>query len=238
MADGPVANLPPGFDAYAGYTNVSGIGRTYPAVVAKYPNAHHLSITTDGAAALCADVESGAMSDWRGYPVGYCAVSNVNSLVARYGRPTKLWTAHYDPRFGSHICGPKTCNYGGNLVTAADGTQWTDHGSADWDESILLDDFFILQPQPTPTGGPDVLIASTPSGKGYYIVKPDGAVEAFGDAQYHGGVNNAGPGGSSALPAGATITGVSVCPTGGYWLIASDGNVYAFGGAPYYGNAV
>ena len=30
MVDGPVANLPPGFDAYAGYVNRSGIGITYP----------------------------------------------------------------------------------------------------------------------------------------------------------------------------------------------------------------
>jgi len=145
MADGPVANLPPGMDAYAGYTNVSGIGQTYPGVVAKYPNAKHLSITTDGVAALCADVEKGAMTEWTGYPYGYCSVNNVNSLVARFGRPKKLWTAHYDPKIGAHICSPK-CWPG--LVTTADGTQWVDHGG--WDESLLADDFFVLNPGPFP----------------------------------------------------------------------------------------
>ena len=137
MADGPVANLPPGLPAYAGYVNKSGIGITYPQVVAKFPHAQHLSITTNGSPAMCADVESGAMSEWSGYAYGYCSVSNVNSLIAQFGRPHKLWTSHYDPRIGSHICSP-ACWPG--LVTSADGTQWVDHGG--WDESLLKDDFF------------------------------------------------------------------------------------------------
>jgi hypothetical protein len=144
MADGPVVNLPGGFDAYAGYVNRSGIGITFPGVVARFPTAAHLSITTDGAPALCADVESGAMKSWAGYPCGYCAVSNVNALVARFDRPRKLWTAHYDPALGAHICSP-ACWPG--LVTTADGTQWTDHGGV-YDQSLLCDNFFDLTPQP------------------------------------------------------------------------------------------
>lgn len=144
MADGPVANLPPGLDAYAGYVNVSGIGVTFPQVEAKFPNAHHLSITTDGHPAMCADVESGAMSDWTGYTVGYCSVSMVNTLVARFGRPRKLWTAHYDGSIGAHICSPR-CWPG--LVTTADGTQWIDH-NGQWDESLLADNFFDFLPAP------------------------------------------------------------------------------------------
>ena len=140
MADGPPTNLPAGLDAYAGYVNRSGIGITWPQVVADHPGAHLLSITTDGATAMCADVESGAMVSWAGYDYGYCSVSNVNRLIGLYGRPAKLWTAHADPAIGSHICSP-TCWPG--LVTTADGTQWTDHGGL-WDESLLADDFFTL----------------------------------------------------------------------------------------------
>lgn len=143
MGDGPVANLPAGMDAYGGYVNRSGIGITYPGVVEKFPLAKHLSFTTDGAPADCADVEKGAMSSWAFYTYGYCSVSNVNDLVARYGRPKKLLTAHQDPKFGAHICSPH-CWPG--LVTTADGTQWIDHGG--WDESLLADDFFDLAPQP------------------------------------------------------------------------------------------
>lgn len=143
MVDGPVANLPSGMDAYAGYTNRSGIGITYPEVVqlAKKENAIAFSITTDGdKVAQCADVERGAMNSWQGYSWGYCSVGMVNGLIATYGRPHKLWTAHYDPKFGAHICSPK-CWPG--LVTTADGTQWTNHGGK-YDESLLLNDFFTL----------------------------------------------------------------------------------------------
>lgn len=147
MADGPVANLPSGMNAYAGYVNRSGIGITFPQVeqLAAKEKAIAFSITTDGAPAQCADCEAGAMSDWRGYAWGYCQVSNVNAQIARYGRPQKLWTAHYDQRIGPHICSP-ACWPG--LVTTADGTQWTNHGKADWDESLLRSDFFALSPSP------------------------------------------------------------------------------------------
>ena len=144
MADGPVANLPPGLDAYAGYVDNSGIGITWPEVQ-QIPAANHLSISVWGNPAMCADIEAGAMSSWAGYDYGYCSVSAVNSLIARFGRPRKLWTAHYDPSFGAHICSP-ICWPG--LVTTADGTQWTDHGS--WDESLLADDFFGTPTPPTP----------------------------------------------------------------------------------------
>jgi hypothetical protein len=229
MADGPVGTLPAGLDAYAGYVNQSGIGITYPGVLSRFPNARHLSITTNGSVAMCADVESGAMIHWTGYEYGYCSVSNVNELVAKYGRPARLWTAHYTGT--AHICSPH-CTPG--LVTSADGTQWVDHGS--WDESLLNDNFFDLT-SPPPQGA-DMVIASTPSGNGYYIAKPDGSVDAYGDAVYHGGINNAGPGGASALVAGDACTGISVRPSGGYWLITEKGLVYGFGGAPHYGNAV
>lgn len=143
MGDGPPANLPPGLDAYAGYTDNSGIGVTYPQIVARFPAARHLSISVHGLApAECADVENGALSDWTGYTVGYCTVSNVNALVAAYGRPRKLWTAHHNDV--PHICSP-ACWPG--LVTTADGTQWTDHGGA-WDESLLVDNFFDFQTPP------------------------------------------------------------------------------------------
>lgn len=149
MVDGPVANLPPGMDAYAGYVNDSGIGITYPGAVAlaKQQNAIPFSFTTNGAWAQCADVESGAMSNWSGYSYGYCSVSRVNGLIALYGRPHKLLTAHQDPTIGKHICSP-ACWPG--LSTTADGTQWIDHDNL-YDESVLADDFFQLTPTPNPT---------------------------------------------------------------------------------------
>jgi hypothetical protein len=179
MGDGPPENIPPGLSAVAGYVNKSGIGITYPQVVAKFPNAYHLSITTNGSPAMCADVETGAMSNWTGYSYGYCSVNRVNSLIASYGRPARLWTAHYDPAIGAHICSP-ACWPG--LVTTADGTQWVDHGG--WDESLLKDDFFDLSPIPIPpteeyevtdsvvlSNGTVVSHAVTPSGHYLEIIR-------------------------------------------------------------------
>ena len=155
MGDGPVANLPAGLDAYAGYTDAGGIGITFPALTARFPNAHHLSISVHGQApAMCGDVENGALSSWAGYDYGYCSLSRVADLVSRYGRPKKLWTAHYTGV--AHICTPQACGFG--LPFGADGTQWTDHGGV-WDESLLADDFFIL-PAPAAPAAP---AASSPA---------------------------------------------------------------------------
>lgn len=136
MGDGPVANLPAGLDAYAGYDDNSGIGETYPAILT-LPARYHMSISTQpGVSANCGDVESGALSSWIGYKVGYCNLANAQGLINRDGRPDKLWTAHYTNI--PHICNP-SCGLG--FTGVADGTQWTDHGGA-WDESLLANDFF------------------------------------------------------------------------------------------------
>lgn len=163
MADGPVANLPPGFDAYAGYVDASGIGVTFPDMVARFPAARHLSISVHGMPADCADVENGAMTSWKGYTVGYCSVSSVNFLVARDGRPRKLWTAHYNHQ--PHLCSPD-CWPG--LVTTADATQWNDPGA--YDESQCADDFFDFQDPPA-KGPPVYYILETTDTNNAYLVE-------------------------------------------------------------------
>ncbi len=160
MGDGPPGNLPAGLDAYAGYTDDSGIGVTWPAIEA-LPARWHLSISVHGQApAMCGDVETGALADWSGYTVGYCAISNAQALINRYGRPRKLWTAHYDPALGAHICSP-SCGFG--FTGHADGTQWTDHGGL-WDESLLEDDFFDFLAPPVPLKEGSMYATFSPSG--------------------------------------------------------------------------
>lgn len=178
MADGPPPNLPPGFDAYGGYVNRSGIGITYPQVVAiaKLRGAIAFSITTDGSAAQCADVERGAMSSWRGYSYGYCSVANVNRNIELYGRPKKLWTSHYNSSFGAHICSP-ACWPG--LVTTADGTQWTDHSGA-YDESLLAADFFDLAPLPPPSTDKETTMQTTELSNGRLVTPAVGAGDSAG----------------------------------------------------------
>jgi len=76
---------------------------------------------------------------------------------------------------------------------------------------------------------PDVGMASTPDGKGYWIVASDGGVFTFGDAAFHGSAGN--------IHLNAPIVGMAATPDGGgYWLVASDGGVFTFGDARYFGS--
>lgn len=189
---------------------------------------------------------------WR--PVGYKSISSMGSLVAAWtaaghARSSyRLLSAHYNwggqlPGLarGQHICGPATC--GG---VQCDGTQWIDHGP--WDESLLMPDFFDATVTPPvivtpPSSGPTfpsgaavttpttVDAAHTPSGKGYWEVRSDGSVFSYGDAQYKGGANTAGP-------LNAPIVGIAAHPSGdGYWLVGADGGIFSYGSVGYYGSA-
>ena len=68
---------------------------------------------------------------------------------------------------------------------------------------------------------PIVGIASTPDGRGYWLVASDGGVFSFGDASFYGSM------GSTALD--KPIVGMASTPDGhGYWLAASDGGRVQF----------
>jgi hypothetical protein len=59
-------------------------------------------------------------------------------------------------------------------------------------------------------------------------VSSDGAVGAFGDAEYRGG-------GFDPDVITGEVIGIAGRGTDGYWLFASDGGVLAFGSAEFYG---
>jgi ribosomal protein L24E len=76
---------------------------------------------------------------------------------------------------------------------------------------------------------PVVGMASTPDGKGYWLVASDGGVFTFGDAQFYGS--------AGSLNLVKPIVGIAATPDGkGYWLVASDGGVFSFGDANFYGS--
>jgi peptidoglycan hydrolase-like protein with peptidoglycan-binding domain len=85
-----------------------------------------------------------------------------------------------------------------------------------------------------PTAGlqlnkPDVGMAVTPSGQGYWIVASDGGIFSFGDAGFYGS--------TGSISLNKPIVGMAASPTGhGYWLVASDGGIFAFGDAQFYGS--
>jgi hypothetical protein len=158
-----LSQFPTNPEAVAGY--VGGHWPTYNALVAKFPNAHHLSIAVNaGQAARCLDVEPGdATPDqaptWfhthadhsHGLPVLYASASSINQVRSAMARATiprseyLLWSAHYT--FHEHICSPETCGY-----PQADATQWTDKALGhNLDQSCCQDYFFGAAPAPTPT---------------------------------------------------------------------------------------
>jgi hypothetical protein len=75
-----------------------------------------------------------------------------------------------------------------------------------------------------------VAIASTPDAGGYWLVRNDGAIYAYGDAEYEGDL--------PSLPVSVTnIVGIATTTdSDGYWLVGSDGGVYAFGDAGFEGS--
>ena len=83
---------------------------------------------------------------------------------------------------------------------------------------------------PAPKRKAGNMIASTTSGKGYWTVTGDGAVYAFGDAQYKGGPNK-----DKVLQPGTSVIGIAGKDNDGYWCEGSDGSIFAYGSAGFYG---
>jgi hypothetical protein len=73
---------------------------------------------------------------------------------------------------------------------------------------------------------PVVAAAPTPTGKGYWLLKRDGAVTALGDARYRGG----------AKKYSTRAVAIAPTPTGkGYWILARGGRVFDRGDARHFG---
>ena len=71
-------------------------------------------------------------------------------------------------------------------------------------------------------------MASTPDGKGYWMVASDGGIFSFGDAAFYGSMGG--------RPLNRPIVGMAADPaTGGYWEVASDGGIFSFN-APFFGS--
>ena len=81
----------------------------------------------------------------------------------------------------------------------------------------------------TPVSPPEVGIAPTPEGNGYFVVSSAGKVSVYGHARSAGDLS----GTSLAAP----VVAVAVDDAnGGYWLVGANGEVSPFGHAPWYGD--
>ena len=72
-------------------------------------------------------------------------------------------------------------------------------------------------------------MASSSTGKGFFLASSNGAVVGCGDAVPFVGL--------TAASLAAPVVGMAATPDGaGYWLVASDGGVFAFGDAAFHGS--
>ena len=112
------------------------------------------------------------------------------------------------------------------------GDQDADNDSAgtDFDNDSGSDSSFYGSLAGAPLNAPVVGIASTPGGRGYWLVAADGGVFSLGSAQFHGSM-----GGKSLV---GPVVAMATTPGGnGYWLAGTYGGIFSFGTAIYQGNA-
>lgn len=99
---------------------------------------------------------------------------------------------------------------GGNGSVFTDGTSYYGSSAHSWLKRAVVD------------------VASTPSGNGYWLLRSDGRVMAFGDAVKRGAVT-----GNNTRVVGMSSTSNG----GGYWMVTRSGRVLSFGNAVDYGGA-
>lgn len=79
---------------------------------------------------------------------------------------------------------------------------------------------------PRPAAPAVVGVVAGANGVGYYVLRANGEVDAYGATNY---------GSMATPPAGSTTTGIALDPTtGGYWVVSSNGTVQGFN-APFLG---
>ena len=72
-------------------------------------------------------------------------------------------------------------------------------------------------------------MASSPDGRGYWMVASDGGIFAFGDAGFYGS--------AGGIHLNQPIMGMTATRNGqGYWLVAADGGIFTYGDAGFYGS--
>jgi hypothetical protein len=118
-------------------------------------------------------------------------------------------------------------------------------GGNHWDcgPSFPMDDVMEMAAGGRPNVGPSptkrkgrTMIAST-DGDGYWTTTSDGAVYAFGDAQFRGSSFDTDPmtPGNQVVKVTGEIVGIAGHGKSGYWLLASDGGIFTFGDADFHG---
>lgn len=159
------------------------------------------------------------------HPSGYEIATDVGA-VFNYGASPYCGSLSHQLIPGAVAGIASTPNGGGYWLALADGTVYA-FGDAKNYGDLRTDDYSTGAHNAAP-GAPVVSIASTPDGKGYYLLGGDGSVYGFGDATYQGSVGDYR---ASGAPVSISVDDA----TGGYWIATSTGHVYNFD-APFHGS--
>lgn len=179
-------------------------------------NANPYSVATE----LCA-FAGWSPAEWDAHPV---MLENCGKWIAEecahFKIPLRRLSAAEAQSGNAGVCGH-------NELGAAGGGHWDPGPSFPWDRVLAIAGGGSAAPPPQDEEGN--MIVSTPGGKGYWTTTRDGAVYAFGDAQFKGGAN------TGHLPKGRRIVGIAASNNDGYWLLSDAGDLYAYGSAQFYG---
>lgn len=180
-------------------------------------NANPYSVQTE----LCA-FAAWTVAEWDRHPtmLENCA-QWIAEESASYKIPIRKLSASEAQGGAAGVCGHIDLGTSG-------GGHWDPGYNFPWDRVIAMAQGGAA-PTPRPEQEGEDMIANT-DGQGYWVVKPDGALYAFGDAQYHGAPNN-----PNVVPAGQRIVGIAGRGKDGYRIAASDGSIYCYGSASYNG---
>jgi N-acetylmuramoyl-L-alanine amidase len=216
----------------SGVSSHTGIDDT-PGTIGEYVSPFNKAWTQGNANPVAVAVELCAFAAWSSEWAGHEAMlANCAAWIAeecaRFSIPLRRLTAAEAQGNGRGVCGHVDLGSWG-------GGHWDPGPSFPWaDVLAMAAGGAPAHDVPTKRKGHE-MIASTSTGDGYWVVKPDGAIYSFGDAVHCGGANDAGPGGTTVVPAGHEIVGIAGRGRDGYWLTADEGSVYAFGTAHHYG---
>ncbi len=152
-------------------------------------------------------------------------VAEMTAMQAESGAPAIWWATNQDGGGSSqgYVAGVGSLFPTGRLVNNHLGVHANGSGAAP------------NCPAPACTNGCQPLvknvvgITGAPTGFGYRTSTTNGAVKAFGNLTYKGGMLGA--------PLNKPIVGIANTPSGlGYWLVAADGGIFSFGDAAFFGS--
>ena len=162
---------------------------------------------------------------------GSCDNMHIGCAQFRYGQ------CHQEVAVSGRIlCRVVSCTPPWELDTTCTTVTLVDDGTAEQNAPCLQNP--LVPPAPR-SEYPSIV--AVPTGRGYWLARANGDVYSFGDAAYHGSVNQLDPtvrpGGANAVALPAPVVSMAASPTGGgYWLATANGEVYSFGDASYYGS--